>query len=556
MAGEKDNRTPWELLIAAMALLACCLPLLILLILPFGIYKYLFPDAGKTFKEQAGNSSAGIELSYPDNAPSEEEVGNCIDEYIKSQIGEAGLYGHGIDIATAGKVFDVNPGFIVAIAQAESSLGLNITSGTYNYWNYLPGGQDGAGYDFASYEDSINQHAKYLYDTYLSQGQNTITKIGNGPNGTYVPVSPQKYADNDCSKARVSYPSYCPCGFDYEANISYGTGASDYVNAHWIPNVTKFFDQVATRCGYLAPPQSTGSEWCWPTQSHTITPNGHFKDPNYPFKDTLGEHLGIDIAPTDSSAEQTTVSASKGGVITEIVNNCDEGDTQCGGGYGNYIYIDHGNNQQSRYAHLKKGSILVAVGDPVTKSQTLATMDNSGFSQGTHLHFEIRFSDDAQDPETLLGECTSGSACRETILEVAKEKAGMYLNVGLSCCAGFTSTVLEEAKSRGADIDPNFSYTNWAPNFSDQCSSQQETCDPDGKNWGSRIDNLNDVLPGDLILFHRTYNDVTGNTYTHIGIMGENGTFYDCSGTQSRVNYLDSWYIEKFAEGRRICQGE
>ncbi|MFA4930244.1 MAG: M23 family metallopeptidase [Patescibacteria group bacterium] len=540
-----------------------CLMLLLslaLMLLPLGAIFYFLniKNQDKLDNLRSGGSTAEADLTYPENAPSTEEIGNCIDEYIKSQVGETGLYGHGVDIATAGQVQDVNPGFIVAIGQAESALGTNITSGNYNYWNRLPP------YDFASWEDSINQHAGNLA-SYISAGQNTIVKIGNGAKGTYIPKTSEKYAPNDCDKAVVDPPAYCPCGYAPDG-IGYGT-STDFihdphkVNQYWIPNVTKFFDQVAAMCNYLAPPTPGQAEWCWPTNTKSINPTGHFRDPNYSFNktdpatgETIYTHEGIDIVPATGNTDEYAVKATKSGTVTKVVSNCADGDQTCNNGSGNEIVIDHGNNQVSKYWHLSPNSTFPTTGQQVTKGDQIATINNTGFSFGDHLHFEIWFGDVPQNPETLLGDCTDGSACRETILQVAKEKAGMYLNVGFSCCAGFTSTVLEEAKNRGASIDPDFYYTNWAPNFADNCPSQQETCDPDGQNWGTRIDNINDILPGDIILFHRTYYDATGSTYTHVGIMGEDGVFYDCSGSQSRVNYLSSWHIEKFAEGRRICE--
>jgi murein DD-endopeptidase MepM/ murein hydrolase activator NlpD len=57
------------------------------------------------------------------------------------------------------------------------------------------------------------------------------------------------------------------------------------------------------------------------------------------------------------------------------------------GGYGNVIYIDHGDGIQTRYAHASK--VLVEVGDKVSKGDAVILAGNTGGSNGPHLHFEV-----------------------------------------------------------------------------------------------------------------------------------------------------------------------
>lgn len=106
-------------------------------------------------------------------------------------------------------------------------------------------------------------------------------------------------------------------------------------------------------------------------------------------------HKGIDIA--DGSAPGTDyIIAAQSGIVTEVVNGCEEGDTECGGGYGNYIIINHNDGSYyTVYAHLHNNSIKVAEGDSVEKGQVIGSMGNSGNSTGTHLHFEVRTGADS-----------------------------------------------------------------------------------------------------------------------------------------------------------------
>lgn len=58
------------------------------------------------------------------------------------------------------------------------------------------------------------------------------------------------------------------------------------------------------------------------------------------------------------------------------------------GGYGRYVVIDHGNNEDSLYAHLQ--SVTVAVGQRVDQGEMIGRLGGSGNVTGPHLHFEER----------------------------------------------------------------------------------------------------------------------------------------------------------------------
>ncbi|MFN2169371.1 MAG: SBBP repeat-containing protein, partial [Anaerolineae bacterium] len=107
-----------------------------------------------------------------------------------------------------------------------------------------------------------------------------------------------------------------------------------------------------------------------------------------------------------------TIYAAAPGTVVDTVDNCRLGDQRCGNGFGNRVWIDHGNGYATVYAHLK--SVQVAANTLITDpaAQPLGIMGNTGRSLGTHLHFALYFdrnkdrhwtSDEVVDPYGWLG---------------------------------------------------------------------------------------------------------------------------------------------------------
>jgi len=69
-------------------------------------------------------------------------------------------------------------------------------------------------------------------------------------------------------------------------------------------------------------------------------------------------------------------------------------------GYGKCVMIDHGDGVVSLYGHLS--SFSVSLGQTVTQGQAIGAMGSSGFSTGSHLHFEIRENGKLVDPLVFL----------------------------------------------------------------------------------------------------------------------------------------------------------
>lgn len=104
-------------------------------------------------------------------------------------------------------------------------------------------------------------------------------------------------------------------------------------------------------------------------------------------------HGAIDIA--GGGIMGATVVAADSGTVAYTYSGCTHNwgkyaSCGCGGGYGNYVMIDHGNGKITIYAHLT--SVSVSTGQYVSKGQTVGTVGSTGYSTGPHLHFECRLN--------------------------------------------------------------------------------------------------------------------------------------------------------------------
>ena len=69
---------------------------------------------------------------------------------------------------------------------------------------------------------------------------------------------------------------------------------------------------------------------------------------------------------------------------------------------GNIVILDIGDGIYAVYAHIKKNSIQVNVGDRVKKGEVLAKLGNTGNSGGPHLHFQLEKNGRPVDPMPYL----------------------------------------------------------------------------------------------------------------------------------------------------------
>ena len=58
--------------------------------------------------------------------------------------------------------------------------------------------------------------------------------------------------------------------------------------------------------------------------------------------------------------------------------------------YGNFVLIDHGQNEFTLYGHMRQGSVVVQQGQVIGAGAKIGEVGNSGASGGVHLHWERR----------------------------------------------------------------------------------------------------------------------------------------------------------------------
>ncbi len=130
----------------------------------------------------------------------------------------------------------------------------------------------------------------------------------------------------------------------------------------------------AGSCGAVAP--GGGSFWTNPL------PNGTFVRGYY------AGHTGIDIA----ASEGTPIRAANSGPVLYSGWNT--------WGYGNTVVLAHG-PFSTLYGHMS--STAVRCGEFVSAGQVIGYVGSTGNSSGPHLHFEIRYNNEPQNPSGTPG---------------------------------------------------------------------------------------------------------------------------------------------------------
>ncbi|OAB42034.1 M23 family metallopeptidase [Paenibacillus glacialis] len=119
-------------------------------------------------------------------------------------------------------------------------------------------------------------------------------------------------------------------------------------------------------------------QFSWPVSGATIS-------------STYGSRWGRQHKGIDMVSGNRKIMAADEGVVTFTGNIS---------GYGNAVIINHSNGYTTLYGHMSR--ITVTQGQTVDKGDGIGVMGNTGRSTGTHLHFEIKKNNVAQNPMRYL----------------------------------------------------------------------------------------------------------------------------------------------------------
>jgi murein DD-endopeptidase MepM/ murein hydrolase activator NlpD len=70
-------------------------------------------------------------------------------------------------------------------------------------------------------------------------------------------------------------------------------------------------------------------------------------------------------------------------------------------GYGILVVLDHGNGWTTYYAHLSQ--TYVSCGQVISRGSPLGAVGSTGNSSGPHVHFEMRWGHNPDNPAFYVG---------------------------------------------------------------------------------------------------------------------------------------------------------
>jgi len=136
-----------------------------------------------------------------------------------------------------------------------------------------------------------------------------------------------------------------------------------------------------------------------PVEGVELTSN--FGMRNHPVLGGRRAHKGVDLA----GPVGTPVHATGDGLVSRA---------SWYGSYGLYVAIEHGNQLQTRYAHMSR--LNVAAGQWVRKGEVIGFIGSTGRSTGPHLHYEVRVLGEAVNPVPYLSGDQLAEASSDTEL--------------------------------------------------------------------------------------------------------------------------------------------
>lgn len=292
--------------------------------------------------------------------------------------------------------------YLARIARGESSGGINTGShpktGATGEYQFIPETRqtilNNHGYDaWSSDKNERDQAVLALIRDYGNQGnvnENIISHIEKGDFARADQLLGQHVRDANGEVIRYGQFTSLPGGAEAHADWNdpalldkYGPDGDAGTNAPIAGNSSggPCATQVASSgqpLGKLTRGQGEPGK-TYPEYTNAV--------PDVPINSPYGWRWGKPHNGIDQAAPRgTPVLATNGGEVIKVVTGCVEGDQSCGGGWGNYIVVQHSDGAQSLYAHLE--TVNVRKGTLVGRGDGIAAIGSTGHSTGPHLHYE------------------------------------------------------------------------------------------------------------------------------------------------------------------------
>lgn len=208
---------------------------------------------------------------------------------------------------------------------------------------------------------------------------------------------------------------------------------------------------------------------------------------------TYDDHWGTDFVIRDFSQMDSGVyvlAAASGRVYFTKDGEFDRSKQQDTGGYGNFISINHGDSLYTLYAHLKKKSLLVKVGDSVVQGQRIAQIGSSGKTTDPHLHFEVYKDGFIIDP---FGMQCVGQTEIPSMFDKTPHYDNDILYINSAVASGILGLDSVRENPRQSFFTPRDSFiTYWAHGVSIGAGNVSRTdwYEPSGTLWFSFLDTV------------------------------------------------------------------
>lgn len=150
-----------------------------------------------------------------------------------------------------------------------------------------------------------------------------------------------------------------------------------------------------------------------------------------------GWHAGVDLVGIDS---KTILAPCDGKIVSSLIITDKNNKTW---EWGNYVRLDRADGLKIFMCHMSKR--LVTAGQTVKRGDPIGIEGNTGYSFGSHCHFEVRKGSSSVDPTPYLG---------------IKNEAGTYKNEEMTIDVSKTDNTTKNA-CKGIDVSHKNGAINW-----------------------------------------------------------------------------------------------